>query len=529
MFQKILIASLLGFISSASISQTIFNLLEENNEKKILDWIDKNPKAKVNIFNEQLKFFYDQRYPVEKLSCVAEEINVLDVVILYDSHVAISSLLKKKEITENKEVLSQALNFAVHRNNSAVFKQLLALGAELNRPCDYFFGKNTLQIALSRKESSPLLDAIAEKSSEADFNHKDCIGRTVLHDLVENNHIAFFNVHKNRFNPSLLSGNENLEYPIEIAIKHGYVDLTKMLWTAMKNNSLTPESFTADNYRRLKYHAQLSKNATLNQWVDSVIVKSNKIDKNDLFQFMLSAKQYDLMKYMDDALYLSDIFLDLSSTRSNVPEKNFLEYLKSYQNFKLKSLGVQPVSQPTFHGRSGLIPIADMKYISKFFTDNYWNKKWMKIFSEAQMEDLTNRQLPLYYFSDTNIPGKFQSAFSIGFEFIIGFEGDLFEQAAYLFSTLNVHELSVKNVTDHPVNFKLYFPRLQYLEIDWVEPNLKDFQVNPELLTIKELKINGIESITFPRGSVSSGLEKIHVSSTTVVQNLPRGVKVVYF
>lgn len=529
MFQKILIMSLFGLICTASYAQTIFNLLEENDEKKILEWIDKNPKAKVQVFNEQLKFFYDQRYPVEKLSCVPEEINVLDVVILYDNNAAIGSLLKKKEITENKAALSQALNFAVHKNNSAVFNQLLALGAELNKPSDYFFGKNTLQIALSKKESSPLLDAIADKSSEADFNHKDCIGRTVLHDLAENNQIAFFKTHKDKFNASLLSGNKDLEYPIEIAIKNSYVDLTKMLWTAMRNDKLALANFTEDNYRRLKYHAQTSKNPTLNQWVDSVIVKSNKIDKNDLFQFMLSAKQFDLMKYVDEALYLSDMFLDLSLTRSTVPEKNFLEYLKSYQNFKSTKLGIQPVSQPTFHGRSGLIPMSDIQYISLFFMDNYWNTKWMKIFSDAQMDDLTNRQLPFIYFSETNIPGKFQSTFTIGFEFITGFEGTLFEQAAYIFSTLNVYELSVKNVTDLPADYKLFFPRLQFLEIDWVDPGLKDFQVSQELLTIKELKITGIESITFPPGSVSSGLEKIHISATTVVQNLPRGVKVVYF
>jgi hypothetical protein len=283
-----------------------------------------------------------------------------------------------------------------------------------------------------------------------------------------------------------------------------------------------------NNFRRLKYHALLSRNEQTNAWVDSLVVKTFKWDKKKVYGFYLEGKSFDLTPFIDDALMYANYFFDLSLLDKNSTETNFLSFLKSWQNLMSKELAIQPNIQPTFHGLSGLVAFAELRYISRFFTHQFWNSFWLKKMSDDALENVLNKQDPFWNFLDMPYPKNFQAHYTVEFDDLIGYRGETQERLRFILSELPVFQLTVKNVTDNPLEYLSLFPNLNFIELLWTDENMPFYNVGRDLLNCQTIKFVGPKEIEFPRNVGKVKLESIIIPADAELINLPKGVKVVY-
>lgn len=525
---KTRVTLVLAFLSLSAQSQSLHNFFEEKNDEKIQAWIKENPVGKVSVFNERLSVFYENRFPVSMLSCVAQEIHVLPLAILYENEKIVTELLRNPKIKSDSDLMSEAFKFAVAKNKLAWAKEIEKSCPELNKPSAYFFGKNALQIALSTPIDSDLLQFVIQSSSDEVFLHLDCFGKSVLHYMAEYNHIELYQDKNMILSQYFIVGDENLPFPIELAAANGHLEMVRLLWSDMKSHEDYQNYFNDMNIRRLNSKVLGSKNVALNSFVDSLVLKLKQLNRVDLMSFYLGEQPYDLNSFIDEALIYSDYFFDLTKMTENPMKANFLEFLKVYQKYKNEKIGVNTGIEPTFHGRSGLIFFDHLGYISSFFTNFFWNSYWTEFLSQKEMEELDEKQDPFFNFASFLMPPKYQNSFSIDHAELTGFQGYKLERLIFFLSELDIQYLRVNNVENLPTDYALFFPRLQYLELLYMESE-DPVEAIVDLFYVKELKISGVDSLVFLRKPEVYKLERLHVSSETVIENLPKGVKVSYF
>lgn len=526
------LTTLFALLSMASFTpiqaQSIFNLFEENNSIKIQEWIKANPSGEIDIHNDRLHDFYEKRLPTQKLNCVPEKMNILELAILNGNSIIYNELLSMPNYYQNKEILSQALNFAISKNNAELFKKLESMGAMYNTKSAYFFNQNSLQIAFNFAPGSDLTKKIMEKSTSADFNHVDCLGNSALHYLASNKNLDLSKFPIEKMSVALLSGSEEMEYPIELLLKNSNVAGAKTLWKAMREDQNFQSYATAQNFKRLKYQALVSRNMQASEWVDSLVVKTFQWDKKKMYSFYLDEKSFDLSMFVDEALTHANYFFDLSLFDKNTTEPNFLSALKSWQNLMSKELGIQPNIKPTFHGISGLISFADLRYICRFFTNNYWTAFWVKKLTNDALEKTLDMQDPFYAFLDMSYPKKFQTHFNVDFDDLSGYRGETLDRLRFILAELPVIQLTVKNVIDIPVDYQTLFPNLDFIEIQWTDETMPIYGVGRDLLSCKTIKFVGMSEIQFPLNIGKINLETIIVPTDADLVDLPKGVKVIY-
>lgn len=526
---KITTACLFGLLTMNSIAQSIFNLFEAKDNMQIEQWIQSNPNTKIDLLNEQLSKFYGERLPISKLQCLESEIHVLNLAMLYNNDDIVQKLLKNPKILENQKLLSESLNFAVAQNKMDLARNLEKLGAVWNQSSPFFFGRNTLQIALLNNVSADLLELAIQKTSDEQLIHLDCLGKSVLHYYAQNTQMSSLDMNKFQKTTSFFLGDDELEFPIELAAISGNLSRVKDYWNAMKLTDSLSNYANDANFRRLKYHAVLSKNVSLSQWVDSVTTKFLKLDKQQLGSFYLGNEPYNLSYFLNEGLTLSALFLDIKKNYKDAVPSTFLEIIKLHQTKLQTEVGIQLPIQPTFHGRSKLIPLRDMIYISRFINHPKWTSSWFGSLSPQKLLDFEQILEPTWDFVMLKHPSKFQCNYVIDEAELLGYRGDELEQATYILSQLPVLFLKVKQVTDLSFDLRFFFPKIQFVEIEWSDAENKEIALSNELLALRELKFTGVEKIIFPSNYIGKELEKIHIGGETTLENLPKGVKVVYF
>lgn len=520
----VLFASFTSLIFCSSRAQSIFNLFEENNTVKILEWFKENPNGQIDILNIGLNDFYNKRLPTEKLNCLPERMDILELAILNGNSIVYNELLTKPKYYQNTNLLSQALNFALAKNNAELFKKLESMGAQYNVISPYFFNQNSLQIAFAYAPGSDLTKLILEKSKMEDFAHVDCLGRNALYYLASNKNADLSKFPLDKMRNNLLSGNESVEFPIEQQLKFGNLNNVKLLWNLMKDDADFSEYASESNFRRLKYHALLSKNNLANDWIDSLTAKTFKQDKNKLHHFYRNEKSYDLNKFVDESMTYSEFFFDLKILSKNATDNNFLNFLKSWQTTIYKELGLNPQIQPTYHGRTGLLSFEELKYVSYFFTNQFWEKN----LKPDALEKLITKQEPFFYMIDVPYPKKYEMNFNIDYDILNGHIGESLERIKFVLSELPVLNLTVKNVTDFNIEYTSFFPNLDFLEIQWTDTEMPEYYVNPDLMNCKSIKFVGMREIQFPQNLGMFKLEKIIVPLDAEIINKPKSIKVIY-
>jgi hypothetical protein len=518
--------SIAGFTSIQA--QSIFNLFEENNTLKIQEWIKANPSGQIDILNDRLHDFYEKRLPAQKLNCVGDKMNILELAILNGNSIIYNELLSIPNYYQNKELLSQALNFAVAKNNAELFKKLESMGATYNAKSAYFFNQNSLQIAFNFVPGSDLTKMIMEKSTSADFNHVDCLGNTALHYLSSSKNVDLSKFPVDKMRSALFSGDDDMEYPIELLVKNGNLAGARVIWSAMREHENFENYETIANFKRLKYHALLSRNDQAHAWVDSLVVKTFKVEKKKVHAFYMEDGSFDLNIFIDGALMASNYFFDLKLIDKNAKETNFLAFLNSWQKLINKELGIQQNIKPTIHSASGLVSISDLRYLGRFYTHQYWNSLLSKKISADDLEKIQTQQDPFWNFLDLPFPKKFQTNFHVEFDNLSGYRDETNERFKFILSELNIFQLTVKNVRDQPIEFTTLFPNLQHLEIQWIDKDMPLFNVGRDLLSCKTIKFVGMSEIQFPQNIGKINLETIIVPTDAELVDLPKGLKVLY-
>ena len=369
---------------------------------------------------------------------------------------------------------------------------------------------------------------VVEKSTTTDFNHLDCLERSALYYLAANKSTDLSKFPLDKLNMSLLLGTDDMEYPIELLLKNGNLSNAKLIWSAMREQENFQNYATVSNFKRLKYHAFLSRNIQVHDWVDSLAVRTFKLDKKKINSFYTGENSIDLGLFIDQALIYSDYFFDLSLIDKSITESDFLSFLKSWQNMMSKELGIQPDIQPIFHGLSGLVPMDDVLYLSRFFTNSFWFQFWSKKLSYDELDKVLMRQDIIGSFLDINHPKRFQSNFIVDYGDLNGLQGQMLDRARFILSNLSVFQLTVENITDFPVNYDLFFPNVDFLELRWIDEDMTTFAVGNDLLGIHTIKFTGIKEIQFPLNTGKINLKTIIVPQDAELLNLPKGIKVMY-
>ena len=516
------------FLALQSGAQSIHNLFEEGNNAKIEAWIKANPKGMASVFNERLHAFYENRLPVTMLSCVPQELHILPLAIWYGNEKIVLDLLQNSGIKNNPDLMSEAFGFAVYKNNLTWAKEIHKSCRSINQPNPYFFGKNALQIALSASVDKELLDFVVQNSSDEAYRNVDCAGKSVLHYVAEFNHIGLFNEKNTLLSTQFFQTDKFSNLPLEMAIEKGHYMLSKAIWEKMKESAEFATYTNESNLKKLKYHAIKSKNNETNLWIDKIISSTHSLSAAQLGSFYLGKTPEDLTRIIDEMLIASDLFFDLSPLGNNIESKNFLQLIRDFQNYKSRKLNVSASIEPTFHGRSKMLPIEDVLYLSKFFSDFFWNQRWTEKLNGIELDELDMRIMPFVFFSEIKYPEKQKNSFSVDFALLNGFTGDYFERIVFIMNNLDVHFLKVQEVYDWNLDYLLFFPNLQYIDLVWKGQD-EDFMISQDLLVIPEVKIQNVQSVHFQQGSVSFKMERLHVPAETVIENLPKGVKVSYF
>jgi hypothetical protein len=327
---------------------------------------------------------------------------------------------------------------------------------------------------------------------------------------------------------SVFLGTDDIEYPIELLLKNGDLANARLLWSAMREQENFQDYATAANFKRLKFHAFLSKNTKVHDWVDSLAVRTFKLDKKKINSFYTGDNSIDLGLFIDQALIYSDYFFNLSQIDKSITESDFLSFLKSWQNVMSKELGIEPNIQPTFHGLSGLIPMDDVLYISRFFTNSFWFQFWTEKLSNDELDKVQMRQEILGSFLDINHPKRFQSNFIVDYGDLSGLRGQMLDRARFILSNLSVCQLTVENITDFPMNYDLFFPNVNFLELRWIDEEMPTFAVDNNFLGINTIKFTGVKEIQFPLNTGKINLKTVIVPEDAELLNLPKGVKVFY-
>jgi ankyrin repeat protein len=518
--------SIAGFTSIQA--QSIFNLFEENNTLKIQEWIKANPSGQIDILNDRLHDFYEKRLPAQKLNCVADKMNILELAILSGNSIIYNELLSMPNYSQNKEILSQALNFAISKNNAELFKKLESMGATYNAKSAYFFNQNSLQIAFTFAPGSELTKKIMEKSTSADFNHLDCLGNTALHYLASNKTVDLSKFPIEKMNNQLFTRNEETLYPIDYALQIGDLNNIKLLWSLMNKHDNFAKYSAKEQYIRLRYYASISGNNQTLEWVDNIVLTTFHWNDKKLHNFYHDDNKFDLTEYLDKALMISEYFFDLKLLDPSVKETTYQSLINSWQNLINEELNLKLKLKLDFHKTTNLLSFKDLKYTNQFFLDYYWYNLFNEKQNPKQLESTLELQTTFFYFSDLPSPKTTQSNYVVDFDFLIGFNGTLEDRMKFFLTQLNVSSLTVKDAFDF--NFEYYdlFPKLSFIEIQWTNLASKEYYLTLDLLKCKTIKLIGVQKTIFPPNIGKINLETIIVPTDAELVDLPKGVKVLY-
>lgn len=509
-------------------AQSIYNHFEEGNNAKIMEWIGNNPTRKVAIASERFLEFYKRKHPLDKLNCIPDSTAVLNVAIWFGNSAVYDDLLKNKKITADGNGLSEALNFAVAKNNLALVKRLESLGAKYNAVSPYFFGQNTLQIALHELVDAELISLVISKSDAKAFEHVDCLWKSALNYAAANRDVSFMSHFLKRTELNTRLGGENMEYPIESLLRRGNLKEAKAIWVMMKKSATDEPLDYLTLMPRFRYHAVLSRNSASVQWVDSVYNSHATIKQGYVSPHLASMEPFDLNQFIDNSIEFSEYQLDLQLLVMDAKDKTFLELLKSYQSMLGTFLQLNPGIQPTFHSRSKLISYEDLLYVSRLYSSRFWFPIFQARLKPNQMEMLQDKQEVFQGFLDMKMPKPFQSNFKVSFEELTGYDGELLDKLTYLINGLNVQQLTVTDVSGFELDYSKFFPYLNFLDIQWTNTEYKTFYIQKNLLYCSEIRFKGISELHLPNLPKDANLSRIYVAKGTKVVNAPRGFDIVY-
>jgi len=509
-------------------AQNISEYFEKNESQKIIDWYQQNPTKKVSVFNERASYFFRNRMPVKNFNCIPDSSSLMDLSIIYKNKMVYEFLLKQPAYNKNIGALSSALNMAIANNDLILIQTIEKLGAEFNTSSKYFFGQNSIQIALSSKADKKIIDMLLTKAQNKDYKHVDCIGQTSLHHFVTFEDLDLLKSVFPIVQDQLFIKSDLGFLPIEVALGAGKLEVVNYLWSEMKKSDELETVYNIPSLKKMQAIAIQSNSNKSYDWVENLINEYIKSISLSNIDFYSDSTSFDLSAYIDQCFMMSSYFDDFALYNQEPKTDRFQSLIDQYFSLMASEAKIDLNLQKQVKFSSSDIASVEFKYAIDFLTYPNLIKQINSKLNEEQVLALEELLIPLDFFKDNQMPKSSQTEFTIDNELIFGAQNEFLAQVDLYCTNFFIVKLSVKNVTNSSVDYQLIFPELKIVELNYSGALENELFVEPHFNKYEELIILGARKLRFPPSLSKNQLTQISVQKGTEIINLPSGLKVVY-